>query len=267
MNKNFWQLIGPRRSKGFFIVFGVNAAIIAALILWFVPQQEASKTAFAKTEQDKLALQNQIVELPKKYAQMKANEDAYDALRLRGFFTMQDRIQFKQILNDLRTSSGVRQVAYDIKPQQIIENKALVNTDKQLLSSDVTVTLKGLTDLEMRSFVHVLQDAILGFSTISRQSFKRDAELNDANLIKLGNGEPVDFIQSEYTFSWYTLYDKPDPLGMNAPAAPPVNTVPGMPVPAANPAAPSIPPVTQTAPPAVAAPATPAPVAPPAGGQ
>lgn len=248
MNKNFWTIIGKRRSKGFFIVLAINAALVAALILWFLPQKQKSEIALRETEQQKLDLQNQIVELPKKYEKMQQNEQAYEVLRLRGFFTQQDRIAFRQLLNDLRLSSGVRLVAYDIKPQVVITNQALINTDKQLLSSDVDVRLQGLTDLEMRSFVRTLQDAMPGLSAISQQSYRRLADLDDANLIKLGNGEPVDFVESTYSFKWYTIYDKPDPLGLQAPD--PNNpaaaaAVPGVPVaPAVDPAAAPIPPVT-----------------------
>lgn len=249
MNKNFWTIIGKRRSKGFFIVVAVNAALAAALIMWFLPQKAQSEMTLAQTEQQKLDLQNQIVELPKKYEKMQQNEEAYEALRLHGFFMQQDRIAFRQLLNDLRTSSGVRLVSYDIKPQLIVANQALSNTDKQLLSSDVEVRLKGLTDLEMRSFVHTLQQSIPGLNTITEQSFTRFDELNDENLIKLGNGDPVDFVESAYKFKWYTIYDKPDPLGIQTPdgSAPPAGgAVPGVPVaPAVDPAAVApIPPVT-----------------------
>jgi hypothetical protein len=167
----------------------------------------------------------------------------------------------------------VRQVAYDIKPQQVIQNQALSNTDKQLLSSEVVVTLKGLTDMEMRSFVHSLQQAVPGVSAISKQYFKRDAMLNDENLIKLGNGEPVDFVESGYSFNWYTLFDKNDPYGAKAggvepvPGAPQPSAPTGLPV-ASQPATP-IPSV--MAPPAAVNPAppvaAPAPAAPAAGGQ
>ena len=254
MNKNFWQLIGLRRSRGFFIVLAVNAALIAALMLWFLPNKDAAQASLAAAEQQKLQLQQQIVELPKKFAQMQKNEADYDVLHQHGFFAKQDRIAFRQILNDLRTSSGVRQVAYDIKPQEIIANQALSNTDKQLISSEVNVTLKGLTDLEMRSFVHVLQDAVPGISTISKQYFRREQELNDENLIKLGNGEPVDFVESGYSFKWYTLFDKNDPYGIHAGEA--------APAPGATPVAPGTPvaPTAATVPPIP--PVAPAPVAP-----
>lgn len=214
MNKDFWRIIGARRTRNFGIVVVINALLVALLIVWQLPKQESLHQQKQDTERRKLDLQNQIVELPKKYAVMQKNEEEYEAMRLQGYFTDQDRIVFRQLLNDLRLSTHVRQVAYDIKPLTVVANQALSNTDVELLKSDVSVTLRSATDMEMREFVRVLQDSTPGFSAIKQQEFTRIEDLNDVNLIKFGNGEPVDFVESKYTFEWFTLRDKADPLDM-----------------------------------------------------
>jgi hypothetical protein len=245
MNKVFWRTIGLRRTRNFVIVLLLNAAFAAFLFLYQIPVGEQATLDLAQAEQRKLDIQNQIVELPKKFEQMQKNEAIYDELSLRGFFADQDRIAFRQILDDLRLRIGVRQVAYDIKPQMVVENAALSNTDKQLLKSEILVTLKSATDMEIREFVHTLQDLVPGISTIKQQSFTRGAELNDENLISLGNGEPIDFVDSSYSFDWYTLSAKKDPLGLQSPADG-MGGLPGVPVDPTQPTA--IPAVVPTTP-------------------
>ncbi|HEY1096121.1 MAG TPA: hypothetical protein VGF14_02675 [Alphaproteobacteria bacterium] len=229
MNKNFWKIIGAHRTRNFGIVVVINALLVALLIMWQLPKREEVASLLQQTEQKKMDIQNQIVELPKKFEIMQKNEEAYEAMRLRGFFSGQDRIAFRQLLNDLRLKTGVRQVSYDVKPLTLVNNNALSNTDKELVKSEVTVSLRSMTDLEMREFVHALQDSTPGFSTIKAQSFEVADELNDMNLIRLGNGDVVDFVMSSYSFDWYTLRDKIDPLEMQTPENGQV-PVAGMPV-------------------------------------
>jgi hypothetical protein len=214
MNKDFWRIIGARRTRDFGIVVVINALLVSVLIMWQLPKKDEVNVLHDQTERRKMDLQNQIVELPKKYELMQKNEEEYEAMRLKGYFTDQDRIVFRQLLNDLRLATKVRQVGYDIKPLTVVANQALSNTDVELLKSEVSVTLRSATDLEIREFVHVLQDSTPGFSAIKQQSFTRAEDLNDVNLIKLGNGEAIDFVDSQYTFEWFTLRDKADPLDM-----------------------------------------------------
>ena len=244
MNKQFWQTLGRRRTRNLMIVATVNAIFAAALILWLLPQKDESKLLFDQTEQRKMDLQTQIVELPKKYEQMQKNEAAYEALQMRGIFAPQDRIAFRQILDDLRVKTGVRQVAYDIQPLTVINNQALANTDKQLVKTQVSVSLLGATDLEMREFLHALQQAVPGLSTITAQRFERAEPLTSDNLVKFGNGNAIDFVKSNYSFDWYNLQDKPDPLGMQqgqqgAPQNPVVPSAAASLSPAAIPAVPT----------------------------
>lgn len=210
-------MVGRKRFMALAVLIIIGGVLGGAWQKWFIPQFEQLTTEKNSVQSDRSRLQQDIRDLPSKYAELHANEDRYDKLVTGGFTSQQDRILARTNMDNLRVETGVRGLTYDISPQEKIDHPQSYALNMDLAKSEIKVKLKGLSDIEMRDFIERIQQNFSGLVVADRLMLTHKEELNETNLTQLSKKIPVDFVEGEATFKWYNLV--PKEINVNAPEA------------------------------------------------
>src|SRR5690606_18591381 len=103
-------IVGRKR----FIIVAVLVLINAALVGYWqkvlIPQSGRLQGEKTGVDSELARLRQEIIDLPAKYAQMKKDEERYEALVAAGLKEEQDRIAASRIIDTLRAKSGLSAV-------------------------------------------------------------------------------------------------------------------------------------------------------------
>jgi hypothetical protein len=206
-------MIGKRRFFILVVLLVVTGIITYAWQKILLPQNQILLMEQQQMDGERMRLQREIRELPDKYAKLTALEKRFEALKERGFINSQDRITARSRLDTLRTEAGLRGIQYNIKPQEKVDYPESYALSRILVRSNLDFDFKGLTDLEMRDFIAMIQNNFSGLVILQNFSLERGQDLNETNLQSLSLKQPVDFVTGKASFLWYSLIDKPNDDG------------------------------------------------------
>lgn len=207
--KEVIALVGKKRFLAlvFFLI-----ATAASVFLWMqvlLPQNQTLTNELAALDAERNRLQQEIADLPARYAALIESEKKLEIIVKKGFYQAQDRILSRAKLDELRVSSGLRGISYDIAPQEIIDYPQLVPFNKKLVRSKITVEFKSLSDLEIRDFIKKMLDDFSGLVILEQVKLEQASVVDQQNLSNLSKKIPVDFVKGQAVFYWYSVLDKP----------------------------------------------------------
>lgn len=198
-------LIGKKR----FIYLGV--AIIVAVILiglWqqvILPASEEIERESQTIASERARLQRELTDIPVRYKTLRDNEYRYEALMQGSFISSQDRISARRRLEGIRLRSGMQDVSYSIAPIEVMAEQSTQGIDGDFVRSKISVTMKGIDDLEMRDFIDLMRQDFGGLVILRSAEFKQENQLTAENLQKLSRGEKIDFVSGKADLEWYSV--------------------------------------------------------------
>lgn len=199
------DLIGKQR----FIVLAVMLAIaVSATFMWqqvLLPASEEIERENKTIESDRARLQSELIELPVRYKTLKENEARYDELIQSSFISTQDRISARARMSSIREAAGLRDMTYSISPIEKMTTQSAQGLDGELVRSKISVTMKGLSDIEMREFVDVMREDFGGLILLRSAEFKLEKPITPENLKKLVSGENIEFVSGKVSLEWYSI--------------------------------------------------------------
>mgnify|MGYP000373140667 CR=1 FL=1 len=207
--KEFIAMVGRQRFTFLTLMLMFVVGVTVTWQQYLLPQNKSLQSEKNVADSDRLRLVRDIRELPDKYAKLIDNEKRFDGLVEKGFFKDQDRITARIKLDELRTLAGLRGITYDIKPQEKVDHPQSYALNKELVRSNMNVSFKGLTDLEMRDFIQKVTRDFNGLVIVEKVSFERADELDMQHLASLSKQELVDFVSGSADFYWYSIIEKP----------------------------------------------------------
>ncbi len=199
-------IVGRKR----FVFVAVLLLICVALgYFWqsiLIPQQSRLQGEKMGVDSELSRLRQEIIDLPAKYARMKAEEARYEALIAAGFNEEQDRIAARRIIDALRAKAGLNAVDYSIQPAKKAEHPdAYLLYNEEIVASGFEVSARGLTDLDFRRFMADLARHFRGLLVLKELSIERVEKLSPDTLARLGKGETVDLVEGKAVFEWVNI--------------------------------------------------------------
>lgn len=192
-----------------FIILAVLAVICAGLgFTWqkiLLPKHTELTSEIARVQSERSKLQKEITELPIQHALLEETEKRYTILKDRGFFVNQDRIVARTRMDTVRAASKLHGISYKIEPQKKVENSTFTSTTDEVVLSEVSVEMRGLTDAEALNFIERMQTEFSGLVVLKEVELKRENEVTPENLQKISKGESFDFITGKASFDWYSI--------------------------------------------------------------
>lgn len=160
---------------------------------------------------------NEIQRLKEEYALLQTQLRDYKELEAKGFFNDQGRVAAQESFEKLRTVSGVLNAKYDISAGQLIDDQRASQAGYVILRSPIKVELSSLDDLDVYSFLKLIQERFSGKVDITSMTVTKAEELKPENLRKIGRGLPVPLVKSVVQFEWRTMASResitPDTTG------------------------------------------------------
>lgn len=203
--KELMDIIGKKR----FITLMVLLVIAGGLgFLWqqvLIPAGEDIEREKQTIESDRSRLQRELVELPVRYKTLLENEARYDALMQTDFISSQDRLSARSRINAVREASNLRGMTYAIAPLERVTDQSTQGLEGQLVRSRISVTMQGLSDIEMRDFVQNMQADFGGLIILRDAEFKREKEFSTDSLKELSEGKLTHFVSGKVTLEWYSI--------------------------------------------------------------
>lgn len=172
----------------------------------------------------------EIQKLKEEYVLLQTQLRDYKELEAKGFFNDQGRVAAKESFEKLRTVSGVLNAKYGISAGQLIEDPRASEAGYVILSSPISVELSSLDDLDVYSFLKLIQERFAGKVDISSMKMTKTQALDRENIAKISQGLPVDLVTTILQLKWRTMASReslsPDTMGESQSQTPLVNGAP-----------------------------------------
>lgn len=215
------KILGIKRVITLAILVAVNLALAAALYSLILPQKAKSENELRSTRSAVNARRNEVTTLKTEYEQIQEQKNLFGNLEEAGFFSTQDRIEARKMIEQIQQESKVLAARYDIQPIQVQEDPTAAIADHVILNSPMKVSLDALDDIDIYSFMYWAQNAFPGQVGITGLTLERKLDVDEITLKQIGNGVPVVLVSATVDFSWNTMVPRANlPQQLSQPANP-----------------------------------------------
>ncbi len=187
---------------------GLGLLNLVLIGLWFAvltPELDALDLEMRKLRANTINLHNQVDTNTVALETIDDNRLRFAGLRQRGFIDLQDRIGATKLLDRLREVHGLTSIYYEIAPETLYDDQATRATGFNIVSTRITVRMRGLFDADLLEFTQAIIDEFPGQVRPLSFSLLKLSVPTEAILSSLRKGELVNFVGGELTFEWNTL--------------------------------------------------------------
>ncbi len=220
-----FRVLGRNRIIVLIVLALLNGAAGYGLYQYLIPMREEADQTLSKARSALEQKRAEIQKLKEEYALLQSQLKYFKDLEARGFFNNQNRVAAQEAFEKLRTISGVLKAKYDIKSGTLIEDPRAANADYVILKSPINVELESLDDVDVYSFLKLIQERFPGKVDIVGMDIEKIEDVNPVILRKIGTGNPVAMIKSKIDFEWRTMASRkslsPDTIDQAEPEAAP----------------------------------------------
>ncbi|MGH1399006.1 MAG: hypothetical protein ACRBCT_07315 [Alphaproteobacteria bacterium] len=204
-------ILGFRRVVILLVLLALNAVVAAAWLGYLKPEaiKREREVRFLKTQiasmqgkMEGIRIDPQKIDQQKKY---------FNVMENAGFFSVQGRREAELILKEIQSMSGVNKAVIDIGKGEKHMRPEIREAQYVVLESPLKIGVFALDDLEIMSYMAMLQSSFPGHLTIGSLQFKRDKEINNTVLRAIAEGKSPDLVSGEVSLVWRTLIKDDSP--------------------------------------------------------
>lgn len=183
----------------------VNIVLIGLWLAVLSPELDALDLEMRKIRVSNINILNQNETNVLALETIDENRQRFAGLRKRGFIGPQNRMGVTKLLDRLREVHGLTSIYYEIAPETLYDDRVTRATGFNIVSTRITVRMRGLFDADLLEFTQAIIDEFPGQIRPLSFSLLKLSAPTEATLGALRKGELVDFIGGELTFEWNTL--------------------------------------------------------------
>lgn len=183
----------------------INGALVGVWLGVLAPMTDDFERQKRSVQASNSGLLNQIDIDEQALADFEENSDQFAGLQDHGFLDPQDRMGAAKLLERLRDIHGLTSIHYEIAPEQVLDDRTTRTTGFAIVSTRVTVAMRGLFDADLLEFVQAVVDEFPGQVRPLSISLQKLQAPTEETLSALRKGELVDFVAGELVFEWNTL--------------------------------------------------------------
>lgn len=201
-------ILGRNRVTLLAVLAVLNIVSAYAVYQYIGPMRVTSDSELSKAKNALEAKRAEIKKLKEEYALLQNQLEYFKDLEARGFFNDQNRVAAQESFEKLRTISGVLRARYNIAAGELIEDPRAVDANYVVLKSPIVVDLDSIDDIDVYSFLKLIQDRFPGKVDIASMEITKSNEISAETLKKIGEGTPVPLVTSKFEFEWTTMADR-----------------------------------------------------------
>ncbi|MCB1531512.1 MAG: hypothetical protein KDJ35_01450 [Alphaproteobacteria bacterium] len=199
------KVLGQKRVLMLFVLGGLNIALLAGVYLYLSPQK-AQKEREQRTLRAKIsAMQNDIDDLQLTFEQLETQQARFEALKDDGFFGVQNRRDAEKVLEAVQREAGVISAVASIKAGEFVDNEDAAKADYRVLSSEITVRVEALDDINVYKYLALLEAKFPGEISLKDLNLIRKSDVSATVLRAIASGENPALVQADIRLTWKTM--------------------------------------------------------------
>jgi hypothetical protein len=180
----------------------VGGVIAAGVVYGYAGSQASLRDRLAAAIH---SLNHERATVDEDLAYIEANQAEYEALLARGLAAEQDRLAAARLLEQLRDRHRLLTVRYSFSPQRAAPLGQGRLAQMTLLTTEVTIDITGVTDLDLLAFVSAVTDGLSGDVRVVGLSLQRRFDAAPGVLALLRARERVDMVEGRLQLEWRAL--------------------------------------------------------------
>lgn len=207
------SVIGLKRLTILLLFLTVNVVLGAAIHLYVLPELNDSESNERRVRSQVNRVRSDIDRLQLEFEQLDQQQDRFNALKEKGFFSIQTRSDAKALFSRLQNRSKVVSAVVSVKPGVVIDDQEAQKARHKVLASAITIDIEAFDDVDVYRYIDLLNKEFPGHITIDHLEMKRTRDVNAAVLRAISSGANPVMVKANLKLSWRTMVSEDDLTG------------------------------------------------------
>jgi len=198
-------VIGIKRLFFLFVFIAINVVLAAGVYMYLTPKKQG-------LEREKRALGGQLsvvrsdMERMKiEFEQLDAQQDYFDDLKMKGFFSAQERSNAKVLFSEIQADSNVISAVVSVDSGVVGDDKEAEKANHKVLISPVEVEIRAFDDGDIYRYIEMALDRFPGHLSFDRVEISRIQDVSSPVLRAIASGAYPEMVYARLGMSWRTL--------------------------------------------------------------
>lgn len=219
------QLIGVKRMMILAILAGLCCVLGLLSYLYMIPENDNLEKELRQIKSDISFKRSESDRFRQEMAEIQNEKNTYQSLQTLGFLGEQSRLEARKRIEAIQSYSRVLSARYNITPGVIEEVETAKDADRVVLKSKISIEIDALDDADVYSFIHLMENAFIGYVSITSIELERVLDLNDVTLRQIGSGIPAVLVKAKIDLEWKTLMSREQAAQIGASSASPLGNL------------------------------------------
>lgn len=202
------EALGKKRVMFLGVLILLNALLGALVFLYLMPEVETSDRTLRSVNGQFSSLRSDFDSLMLDFQELEKQQYEYEELKQRGFFGLQGRRPAAALLESIDKESKIISTKVAIGSGGITENEEAAKADYVLLESPVSLSIESIDDVDVFSYINLLNHAFPGHISIDEMVMKRTLDVSGGVLRAIAAGQKPRVVNTRLEMTWRTMIPK-----------------------------------------------------------
>lgn len=200
--------IGKKKLFILIVLFGATLFLGASYYFVLAPQAQSKKNEHDSLKSELSTIQTEIQTMRTDLAFYEKQKSLYEKIEKTGFLNGQNNLSPKERFETLQKRSKIIGLKYEIREPNLSENPSSKETGYVTISSDVSIDVSAIDDLDIYRFIYYLNYAYPGHIKISELVIQRTSDVSKEALKAIGTGGAKELTNAKMNLTWTTMAKK-----------------------------------------------------------
>ena len=193
-------------TQKFAVALGLFVLIMAICFGYLAPELSAYQQMIATANDAAVSINVQLNDIKARKIRDDADRARFIELEKDGFIGEQNRLNAARILETLRIQHRISGLEYQINP---VETRTILrqpeNTGENLSVSEISLSLRGFLDRDLRDFTAAVKRDFPGFLTITEVEMEKIETPSNALLSQIQAGQGTELVNGSVKLLWQVV--------------------------------------------------------------
>ena len=199
------KVLGAKRIAIIAVLVAVNAVLAAGIYMYIQPEVTKKERELRSLKGKIKTVSSDITRMQIEFDQFEEQQAQFNEYKKDGFFIKQNRRQVRDLFEQVQKASGVNAASVSIAPAAIEGNDEAEKAKHKVLSSNITVDIDALSDIDIFNYIFLLQKYFPGHLAIETISYEREADINGTILRAIASGRNFPLVSAKIALKWRTM--------------------------------------------------------------
>ncbi|QQG35692.1 MAG: hypothetical protein HYS17_09245 [Micavibrio aeruginosavorus] len=203
-------LIGTKRLVMLAVLLCLNGAMGAGAYLYLIPQNGKLDQELRQLKSNVSTKRAESDRFRQEFDEIQREKGKFQSLEAQGFLSDQNRASIQKRIDVIQRYSRVSRAAYNIDRSMAEDVEVAREANRVVVKSPVKFEIDAIDDMDVFSFLYLLENAFIGHTAITSFELERVLDLNDVTMRQIGSGMDTVLVKSSVQLDWKTLMNRDD---------------------------------------------------------